>query len=557
MPLQYNNNLDDEPTPDGCSTFVGGMYSNAKARLLKPEQAAGLVDCDVSITGGLQLRRGTVQIGADVASSAAITGVGYYKAGSANYELAATSSGVYKLNGGSWTQLGAQTFGSGQVNLIQGGLGGSVTGAVGDDKLHVCGDGTDIYQWDGAAWTNLSSPETAASAPRNVSLLCWHTGRLVAAGANIKTRTADTSVVPDGMYFSDELSPAVWGTTTYDTQIRVGGGDGSEITAMVPWTGVNIAVFKRNSSWVVVADPTLPPASFTIQAVHSSVGCVAPRTAVQVGADIMFLSQDGVRSLEQTIASEQQHQLGVPLSFPIQDFIRRINWTSAGSACATFWNNKYILFAPLDGSTTNNYAFVYDTIISAWSGYWTNLPVSCCTIRKSSVRQSLMMGLHTDDKVIEYLDYVNESDATDATYQDWNGFNVQPIVVTRAFTFGDPKAPKHGLDYEMEWSDSKGTITITLQYDGLAVTEPDPLPDVITMTRGGFAIPFSLPLIIGGAGIQRQMFDLARRGRFREFQLVIAMTGAGRKELRQVTVNAFVEPAVNLLGDGVGEIISS
>jgi hypothetical protein len=561
MPQQFDTQLDTEPQADGCLTFVGGMYSNAKARLLKPEQASLIVDSDVSVTGSVFSRFGTGLIGNDVdpiGNPTSVSGLGYYQTATNTYEVAGVSTGVFRLSGANWSQLGSQTFGSGQITLTQGGIGGSVLGAVGEDKLHACGDATDIYQWDGSAWTNLSSPETTNSAPRNASILVWHTGRLVAAGASIKTRTADAAVVADAIYFSDILDPANWGAAvgggTYSTQIRVGGGDGSEITAIVPWSEVNLAVFKLNSCWVVVADPTIPPASFEIDRVHPSVGCIAKRSAVQVGADVMFLSQDGVRSLRQTFASNNQDNLSVPLSYPIQDYIRRINWTHAGNAAATFWNNQYLLAAPLDTSTTNNFVFVYNTITSAWNGYWTNLPISCFAIRKSSLTQRLMMGLATDDKVIEYLDYVNDSDQTDSTYQDYNGNYVAPVIKTRAMTFGDPKAPKHGLDYELEWNNSKGVITSRPLLDD-ARDSNDPDDDTLVMLSGGFSIPFNIPFDIPGTGIQRQGLDLFRRGRFREFQLQITTSGAGKKELRQVTANAFVEPASPITADGNGIIL--
>jgi hypothetical protein len=270
---------------------------------------------------------------------------------------------------------------------------------------------------------------------------------------------------------------------------------------------------------------------------------------------MFFLSQDGVRTLQQVIASDNQHDLALPLSYPVQDIIRRINWTYAGSAAATFWNNQYLLAVPVDGSTTNNFILVYNTITSAWNGYWTRIPASCFAVRRSSATQKLMIGLHTTNKVIEYLDYVAESDATDATYTDFDAHVVSPAIVTRAMTFGDPKAPKKGLDYELEWNDSKGTVTIIPQLDE-GVDTADPNPDTLIMASGGFAIPFNIPFDIPGAGIQRQPFDLFRRSRFRELQLVIAMTGAGRKELRQITANAYIEPASPILGDGQGGVIS-
>jgi hypothetical protein len=149
---------------------------------------------------------------------------------------------------------------------------------------------------------------------------------------------------------------------------------------------------------------------------------------------------------------------------------------------------------------------------------------------------------------------VNEDDTDDSTYTDFNNNVVAPIVVTRAMTFGDPKAPKKGLDYELEWNDSKGTATITPQLD--EGRDPiDPNSDTVVMASGGFAVPFDIPFDIPGVGIQRQPFDLFRRARFRELQLVIAMSGAGRKELRQITANAFVETATPILGDGQGSLL--
>ena len=181
--------------------------------------------------------------------------------------------------------------------------------------------------------------------------------------------------------------------------------------------------------------------------------------------------------------------------------------------------------------------------------------MSCFAIRKSAATLKLMMGLHTDNQVIEYLDYVNDTDATDSTYTDYDNSVVAPAITTRAMTFGDPKAPKRGLDYELEWNDSKGTVTVTPLLDETR-DSIDPNDDTLVMASGGFSIPFDIPFDIPGAGIQRQPFDLFRRERFRELQLQLITSGPGRKELRQITANAFIEPASPILGDGQGDLIT-
>src|SRR5581483_621447 len=334
----------------------------------------------------------------------------------------------------------------------------------GVDTIYACGNG-DIYKFKQGDidWVNLSSDATT-TAPRNITYLVWHTNRLIAAGPQFKYASTDTTPTNDALCFSNLLDATVWadpdnGNNKQSVTLRIGGGDGQAITGLCAWSGFNLAAFKRHSVYVVNCDPTLPVVAFPIQLVHGSVGCVAARTAVQVGTDILFLADDGVRSLNTVAASDQQHELGTPLSFPVQDVINRINWTNADAACAFYWRNLYLLSVPLDGSTTNNALLIYNTLTSKWMGTWTNLPVSCFAIREANGISRLMLGLATTNKVIEYLDYVNETDATDSTYADYDGDTVLPRIKTRAFVFGEPISPKLGFGGEIEFNRSKGSLT--------------------------------------------------------------------------------------------------
>ena len=535
MPAFYNTDLDDDKVPDGQLTFEGGMFSNAKPRRIKPEQCALLTDAIIEVTGEWSSRRGAPYLGGQVGSSAtAIRGLGYYRSTGlvADFEIAAADTHIYYNNGGIWTQLGSQTFsGATPIDIIQGGQGSQTT--IQDDKLYFA-NGGDLFRWNGTVYANLSFPEGAKTAPRNVSMICWHTGRLVAAGPFIKTRTADTAAVPDAIYISDVLDVQNWGTTTYDTQIRVGGGDGADITSIVSWKDFNLAVFKRNSVWVVNADPQFAISDMQVQKVSDNVGCIARLSAVQVGNDILFLSDDGVRSLTQTIASDQQHELNLPLSFPIGDYIQRINWAFASKACAIFWRNLYLLAVPLDSSTGNNFIFVFNSLTGVWAGYWTNLPIANFALTKGTVPK-LIMGLTNDRRVLEYLDYINEADANDSTYIDYNNNPVVPTMITREMAFSDEKAFKKGAEYEIEWNKSKGGAVIT------PIIDEKELPqDSMDMSGGGFSFPFSIPLFIPKQGTQQKPFDLMRHPEFRGLQFKVATAGPGKKQMRQIVAKAFI-----------------
>jgi hypothetical protein len=397
MPSAWDDSLDTPTVFDALESFVGGQYSYAKARELAPNQCALLQDCEEEITGQVSTRYGTSQVGGAVgASNVKVDAVGFFNfAPTYTYEIAICNGHIYRNNGGTWTDMGAFT------------VSDAPSMAQGVNKMYFAAGG-DIFSWDGTSLTNISG-DGATQAPRNVSIVKWHGNRLIAAGSSIKEYSTDTNPIPDALYLSDVLVPASWGTVKNATQLRPGNGDGQPITAIVPWTNFNIAVFKRRSIWVVGADPAVAISDMPITQIHGSgtVGCVARRSAVQVGSDILFLADDGIRSLAATEGSDQQFELSVPLSFPVQDIIDRINWSSASGAAATFWRNLYLIALPLDSSTTNNYILVYNTVTKAWGGLWTNLPVNQFAIREVSGVPHLMMGLATTNKVVEYLDYTN------------------------------------------------------------------------------------------------------------------------------------------------------
>ena len=152
----------------------------------------------------------------------------------------------------------------------------------------------------------------------------------------------------DQIFCSDVLDGEAW--DLLGNSIRVGAGDGDAVTALVPWFGFQVLVFKERSVWSVDADPSLEVADWEIKLVNNRVGCVAHQTVQQVGPDVMFLSRDGVRSLS-TIEAGAQTSISSPLSAPINDYIERINRTHVAKSCAVYYRNRYMISVPLDSDT--------------------------------------------------------------------------------------------------------------------------------------------------------------------------------------------------------------
>ena len=98
-------------------------------------------------------------------------------------------------------------------------------------------------------------------------------------------------------------------------------------------------------------------------------GCVAPRgwTWIPGGqaGDYLFLSREGIRSLNRSL-TDVQVGASIPLSWPIQRIIDRINWDWADKATAVYHEQLAYFAFPVDGSTFNNMVVAYDVRYNHW-----------------------------------------------------------------------------------------------------------------------------------------------------------------------------------------------
>jgi hypothetical protein len=153
-------------------------------------------------------------------------------------------------------------------------------------------------------------------------------------------------------------------------------GGNDEVVAISPWTINEALVLMRNSIFYAsfgvdryVSGDGLSTDSFT-KTLVTDIGCMAKKSVVQANGGIVFLSDNGVYFLQpsQVGANDAMRLLTLadPLSAPIDDVIQRINRAYAHRAVATYWNNRYYLAVPLDGSSDNNAVLVFNFILKNW-----------------------------------------------------------------------------------------------------------------------------------------------------------------------------------------------
>jgi hypothetical protein len=498
VPAYFLDAIDDELVFEASQSFDGGMVSNAQANALQPNQATLIQNYDLTKIGELTTRRGTALVGGgSVHSGNPVVRLARFSTAAGTEQLYANiNNGItdnhlyYYVDGGAWTLATTIPVQKGYCPIVQGA-----------DKLYMRGSDLALYSWDGSTAVYLGGGGTNQP-PRGGPSLVWFTNRLIVDDGH------------DALAFSDILDATNWPAAN---SIRIGAGEDDVIMGTCKWTEFNLIVEKRRSLWVVNCDPTVSPSEFEIRCIHPKIGTRAPQTFVQVGADVYGLTTHGVRSMQQTYAAENRTEIGPSLSYPIEDYIDRINKTYVSTATATYWKNRYILSVPLDTATSPNYTFVYNTIAKSWTGFWTGLNPVAFSERLISADGSLRLVFgDSSGNVYEWMDYVAVGSEVTSTFQD-NGSSIATRLTAKAFTLGELVSPKTGMTCEVEYA-SAGTLTGQLIADG---------------TSAGSAVSLS-------SSATRKAFDVQSIGQFRQLQVDLNAT-AGKQTIRKIHVGGFID----------------
>jgi len=544
MPRLIIPELDEQPQYDYQNSAVGGMVSFPRLDTLSDKQVAYLENFDISSDGLAVTRRGTQRFAnLGIPSGNSAQGLGFVDhpvQGQVVFIKDGSGTSTIKFSP-NWNSIGVHTnasFGVGDiVNFTQGLHQLYFINRNGQIGTHLYSYNTqtttlsDVWAFQGT--TNLK-PITGPCE------LVWHTSRLIMAGYN----GGDNAFPADGVYFSGILDSNIWDRT--NLQIRVGGGESGRILAIQPWGKYNLVVFKNSGTYIIDCNPSVNVPDFTIEKVPGRHGCNCPGSVCEVANDVFFLNQTGVRSIQRSLASDNNTQLGDAISWPIHDIIKRINWNAAPqTAASTYWNNNYILSVPLDASPTNNYLLIYNTVTGSWSGLWSGIGIDLFCIRTltDGTRRLLMAQNSPTPQISEFLDFVAEGDVVDSTYQD-SGVDIESTYTTRGFTFGDPSVQKQGFNFEAEFFRSVGDMQPTVILDG--TQDPNYPP----FSTGGTGLTFpadhsglQLPQTFPKSGVVTSpLTDLLSKPDFRELQIKL-YGKAGKKVVRRVSVAAYLEAA--------------
>jgi hypothetical protein len=376
----------------------------------------------------------------------------------------------------------------------------------------------------GGHFTATATASISALAPTGLRLIKSFTNRLFAVGTGESRNT---------LYASDILDPEIWKTTN---SIIVGGDDGEDIVAIQPFYGFQIIVFKRNKIYLVDVTPVTTTttgtsvlslvnsaAEWTVQTISNRIGCIAGRSIALVNKDVLFLSNDGIRSISRSLADDFS-TVGLTISEPVKDIIARINRSFIETCNAAFHNNRYLLAVPLDTATKPSHILVYNSIFNCFEGLW-EIPAARMietSFTSGFSTNTIKLCIGTATSKIGHLTDYKDSESVDLTtgFQDF-GTGYTSKITTKAYEFEDRFALKYGSHYEIEFFNSgstNATISIRRDTDGNDVVLGT---SVDTSSPDGITLPFVLPQTFSAKVVKRRADSLRSYDKWRNLKMKI------------------------------------
>lgn len=225
---------------------------------------------------------------------------------------------------------------------------------------------------------------------------------------------------------TDEIAVSdILDTTTFDqieNQFRISGGTADFVVGMHGFYDDGLVVLNRNSLHLVRGTQG-SLLDVTVKELTSEVGCLARKSVVMRGNMMMFLSDDGVYSIE-FLNDYNLRGSEEPLSRDIQPYIDRINKNYAEDAVGILFDNRYYLAVALDSAVGandavgNNSILVYNFKNSGWESLDTygdsrflikNFITGGAGIRNELYAVTGNGGLHQIDAVDSSVDRLNVS----------------------------------------------------------------------------------------------------------------------------------------------------
>lgn len=511
-----------EPILEIQSSFDGGMRDRDHPSMLAKNQYALGYDIEVREAGLAKTRRGRTK---------KVDSPGANPQGSIYFEPTPNNGRIFQVNDGlfwEWLNSGGVYTRVGTTVLTN--TSSPVSFSILNGILYIL-SGTDDNCWSYDGTTLTDEGNTNTDPPRG-DLACSQAGRVCVSG--VPSTPAITNA-RDYVFFSD-----IYDGHTYDraSNNKRTPTDGSEpVTAISTYRDEKILAFTRNSSHIYdITGATV--SNFTRVTLDPKIGCIAPRSVVVVGEDAFFLSADRqLRTIKRTVFNVA-YGVSIPVSYLVPNLMERINPLYASKCAGVYFDNYYLLSAPLDTAQKNSHVIVFDLLhqvetpaglVPICVGAWRNIAANDWVITNFNGKQQLY-----------YIDAVDGATRLMFDGDSDDGGTITVDLDLRAANWGTDRHDKTLHSGEIQLIDSFGTLTLSYAKD-----------DNVFVTLGSFSVgtgstlnlPFDLPANLSPGGVLKYVpHSYYRRGRSRAWQIRISHTG-GQINIKQFALGAWIEGA--------------
>ena len=415
-----------------------------------------------------------------------------------------------------FTAAGSSTYTAGDIVRVRS-IESTTTFTFVTDKADLTGkNGTVQKQVSvGLGFSHMPAPEYAT----------YHQRRMVMPFKYSVSDPVETYVyrkILDEVIISDILD-----SNTYDQiygQFRFNAGKSDFNVGLHSFSDDKLLVFNRNSIHLVGGAGQ----GAQVQLITDEVGCVARQSIIQVGNNVLFLSDNGVYGANfQDLYNLRGNE--VPLSSPINPIIQRINRDVWDKSVGVYFDNRYYLAVPLDGSQVNNAILIFNFMNKQWESVDTtsapnwniaNLIVGGKKSDRAVYAVNTLGGLHRLDARVDAIDLLS-TEIPVSGQENEEDFPIPASVTTRQFTLGSMDRKRwNNLELHVQSSvDESSDLSISAELENIdatvnlgtlralnsdAVLEPD--EDVSVRGRIGNKRAY---------GMQITLKDITGRPRFR------------------------------------------
>jgi hypothetical protein len=227
--------------------------------------------------------------------------------------------------------------------------------------------------------------------------------------------------------------------------INQGGND--SIVGVLPWIENQFLVFMAKSIYIAFVEPTTyvigaaPGANSSITVVTTQVGCLSRKSIASAGQFVFFLSGKGVHMITPQLDLKVIGNT-LPLSEPIDDFFDTLNYAAASKSVSSYYDNRFFMALPINGSTRPNAIIVYNVLNQNWEcidTYPTGLYIDDYAIcQYAQKRRQFILTKFTGSTVYGGIFLTEEYEGGDQ-YAAPYGTPVLPFILPATITTGAPR----------------------------------------------------------------------------------------------------------------------